>query len=74
MPVVIFKDKDYYGVMTEDCKYTPVDRFLKSRPQINKISSRFKELITIKGSVKIGVYENYNIFIDLVNDEYYQNV
>lgn len=74
MPVVIFKAKDYYGVMAEDCKYTLVGRFFKSKPQIDKIRSRFKELITITGSVKIGVYDNFNIFIDLVNKEDCQNV
>lgn len=69
MPAIIFKAKDYYGVMAEDCKYTLVGRFLKSRPQIDRIRSRFKELISLKGSVKIGVYDNYIRFIDLVNEE-----
>ncbi|OIT35441.1 hypothetical protein A4A49_63769, partial [Nicotiana attenuata] len=55
MPTVLFKETDYYGVMAEECKLTIVGRFLKLRPQINKIRSKFKELISIKGSVKIGV-------------------
>ncbi|OIT22687.1 hypothetical protein A4A49_29099 [Nicotiana attenuata] len=57
MPPVLFKATDYYGVMAEECKLTIVGRFLKPRPQIDKIRSKFKELISIKGSVKIGVYD-----------------
>ncbi|KAG5579385.1 hypothetical protein H5410_050012 [Solanum commersonii] len=31
-------------------------------------------MISIKVSAKIGVYDNYNVFIDLINAEDYQNV
>ncbi|OIT38805.1 hypothetical protein A4A49_00345 [Nicotiana attenuata] len=37
MPAVLFKAIDYYGVMAEECKLTIVGRFLKPRPQIDKI-------------------------------------
>ncbi|OIT32140.1 hypothetical protein A4A49_08908 [Nicotiana attenuata] len=37
MPAVLFKAIDYYGVMAEECKLTIVRRFLKPRPQIDKI-------------------------------------
>ncbi|OIT29282.1 hypothetical protein A4A49_35251 [Nicotiana attenuata] len=69
MPAVLFKATDYYGVMAEECKLTIVGRFLKPRPQIDKIRSKFKELISIKGSVKIEVYDNYNVFLDFTNEE-----
>lgn len=52
--VVIFKSKDYYGVMTQHCRLTLVGKFLKTRPKIEKIPSDFVEKVSIKGSVKIG--------------------
>ncbi|KAH0669878.1 hypothetical protein KY285_024015 [Solanum tuberosum] len=30
---VIFKEKDYYGIMVEECRLTIIGRFLKVRPQ-----------------------------------------
>ncbi|KAH0706060.1 hypothetical protein KY285_010590 [Solanum tuberosum] len=73
--VVIFKSKDYYGAMVEECKLRIVGRFLKPRPQIEKIRSVFKELFPIKGSAKIGVYDTFNVFIDFTNeDDFYKIV
>ncbi|KAM3264148.1 hypothetical protein P3L10_001142 [Capsicum annuum] len=74
MSAVIFKAKDYYGIMADECKYTLVGRFIKPRLQIDHIITRFKELIPIKRSIKIRVYDNYNVFIDPVNEDDYQNV
>ncbi|KAM3199810.1 hypothetical protein P3L10_032170 [Capsicum annuum] len=74
MPAVIFKSKDYYGIMAEECKYNIVGRFLKLRPQIDSIRSKFKESVTIKCSCKIGVYDNYNVFLDFTNDEDFKTV
>ncbi|WMV49351.1 hypothetical protein MTR67_042736 [Solanum verrucosum] len=54
VPVVLFKASDYYGIMVAECRFTIVGRFVKPRPQIDKIRSKFKELVTIKGSTKIG--------------------
>lgn len=53
----------------EQCKRTIVGKFLKIRPQIEKIRSRFSEKFPLKGSVKIGVYDNYNVVLDFTNDE-----
>lgn len=58
MPTVIFKATDYYGVMAAEYRLTIVGKFLKPRPQIEKIRSRFKKLFPVKGSAKIGVYDN----------------
>ncbi|XP_009610625.1 uncharacterized protein [Nicotiana tomentosiformis] len=69
MPAVLFKASDYYGIMADECRLTIVGKFLKPRPQIDRIRSKFKELIFIKGSVKIGVYDNYNVFLDFTNEE-----
>ncbi|KAG5580583.1 hypothetical protein H5410_051210 [Solanum commersonii] len=55
--------------MAEECKLTIVGRFLKPRPQIEKIRSVFKELFPIKGSAKIGVYDTFNVFIDFTNED-----
>ncbi|KAH0658164.1 hypothetical protein KY289_026912 [Solanum tuberosum] len=69
MPAVIFKASDYYGVMEPSCRRTIMGRFLKSRPQIDTIRSRFSKIFPLKGSVKIGVYDNSNIFLTFTNDE-----
>ncbi|KAK4713216.1 hypothetical protein R3W88_019123 [Solanum pinnatisectum] len=55
--------------MVAECRFTIVGMFLKPRPQIDKIRSKFKELVTIKGSTKIGVYDNFNVFLDFTNEE-----
>lgn len=34
---VIFKASDYYGVMAEESKYTIIDMFLRTRPNIERI-------------------------------------
>ncbi|OIT38822.1 cytosolic sulfotransferase 12 [Nicotiana attenuata] len=69
MPAVIFKAKDYYGVMADECKRTLVGRFLKIRPQIDKFRAQFSEKFALEGTVKIGVYGIYNVFLDFINDE-----
>ncbi|OIT40106.1 hypothetical protein A4A49_19696, partial [Nicotiana attenuata] len=69
MPAVLFKAANYYGIMAEACRLTIVGRFLKPRPQIDRLRSKFKELITIKGSVKIGVYDNFNVSLDFTNED-----
>lgn len=74
MPAIIFKALDYYGIMAEECRYTLVGRFLRARPQIDKIRSQFREKIAIKGSSIIGVYDNYNVFIDLANEDGFKAV
>lgn len=69
MPAVIFKAKDYYGIMADSYKYISVGRFLRPRPQIDRIRSRFMESVPLKGTVRIGVYCNHNVFIDLFNED-----
>ncbi|KAM3325429.1 hypothetical protein P3S67_000554 [Capsicum chacoense] len=60
--------------MVEECRLTIMGRFLKTRPQIDIIRSKFKELVTIKGSTKIGVYDNFNVFLDFTNGEEFNAV
>ncbi|XP_016565272.1 uncharacterized protein LOC107863707 [Capsicum annuum] len=69
MPAMIFKAKEYYGVMATPCRRTIVGRFMKSQPQIDTIRSRFSKKFPLKGLVKIGVYDNFNIFFTFTNDE-----
>ncbi|OIT26491.1 hypothetical protein A4A49_24679 [Nicotiana attenuata] len=71
---VIFKAKDYYGIMAEECKHTIVGRFLKPRPEIDRIRSRFREQFSLKGNVKIGVYDNFNVFLDFTTEEDFKNI
>lgn len=63
MPTIIFKASNYYGVKAEECRFIIVGKFLRTRPQIEKIGSKFAEKISVKGSVRIGFtqkleYEN----------------
>ncbi|MCD7462563.1 hypothetical protein HAX54_048792, partial [Datura stramonium] len=44
--------EDYYGIMADECKFTIAERFLKIRPQIEKIRATVKEMIPLKGSAK----------------------
>lgn len=74
IPAVIFKSDDYYGIMADECRLTIVGRFSKPRPQIEKIRSKFKELFPIKGSAKIGVFDNYNVFLDFTNEDDFNTV
>ncbi|MCE3215892.1 hypothetical protein HAX54_004014 [Datura stramonium] len=50
------------------------DRFVKSRPKIDTIRSRFFEKFSLKGSAKVGVFDNFNDFIIFTNDENYNQV
>lgn len=74
MPAIIFKGFYYYGIMAQQCKFTIVGKFLRTRPQIEKIRSKFAEKVSIKGSVKIGVYDFRTVFIDCSNEEDFNNV
>lgn len=69
MPTIIFKAKDYYGVLAEECKLTIVGKFLKHRPKIEVIRVVFMEWVAIKGLLKIGAYDNYTVFINFSNEE-----
>ncbi|MCD9646409.1 hypothetical protein HAX54_036218 [Datura stramonium] len=71
MNAVIFKSRDYYGVMASQCKRMIVGRFVKSMPQIDTIRSRFSEKSFLKGCAKTEICDNFNIFIAFTNDEDY---
>ncbi|WMV14246.1 hypothetical protein MTR67_007631 [Solanum verrucosum] len=74
IPAVIFKSSDYYVIMAAECRLTILGRFLKPRPQIDRIRSSFNEAIIVKGSAKIGVFDNFNVFIDFTNEEDFNSV
>ncbi|KAH0773507.1 hypothetical protein KY290_010644 [Solanum tuberosum] len=54
--------------MAEECKFTINGRFLKTRSQIETIQA------DLKGAIKIGVYDNRNVFIDIYNEEDFRTV
>ncbi|KAK4370176.1 hypothetical protein RND71_009651 [Anisodus tanguticus] len=41
--MVCRQSRDYYDVMAEECKFTLVGKFIKARPQLKKIRSKFTE-------------------------------
>ncbi|XP_060170350.1 uncharacterized protein LOC132601267 [Lycium barbarum] len=67
-PALVFKASKYYGAMTSLCRRTIVGRFLKSRPQIDILISRFCETYPLKRTVNIGVFDNFNIFLTFNKD------
>nr|XP_009758915.1 PREDICTED: uncharacterized protein LOC104211540 isoform X1 [Nicotiana sylvestris] len=69
MPAVIFKAKDYYGVMAEECKLTVVGKFLRTRPKIEVIRAVFMENFSLKGTVKFGAYDRRSVFIDFSDEQ-----
>ncbi|KAM3285067.1 hypothetical protein P3S67_023866 [Capsicum chacoense] len=60
--------------MAEQCKLTIVGKFLRSRPQIEKIRSKFAEKISLKGTVKIGVFDFRTVFLDFTNEDDFNSV
>lgn len=74
MPAFIVKTSDYYGVMAEECRLTIMGKFLRTQPQIEKIRSKFAEKITVKGNVKIEVYDFRTVFLDFTNEDDLKNV
>ncbi|XP_060210726.1 uncharacterized protein LOC132637688 [Lycium barbarum] len=60
--------------MAAECRFTIVGRFLKPRPQIDRLRSSFKELITLRTTAKIGVFDTFNVFIDFYNEEDFNSV
>lgn len=74
MPAVIFKAKDYYGVMAEECKLTVMGKFLRTRPKIEVIRDVFMEKKnSLKGTVKIGAYARRTVFIDFSDEQECKN-
>ncbi|XP_075075277.1 uncharacterized protein LOC142162671 [Nicotiana tabacum] len=55
--------------MTEECKYTIIGKFLRTRPNIERIRSIFAKKVSIKGEAKIGVYDFRTVFIDVTNEK-----
>ncbi|OIT22231.1 hypothetical protein A4A49_61139, partial [Nicotiana attenuata] len=50
-------------------RYTIIGKFLTNRPNIKRIRSVFAERVSLKGDVKIGVYDFRIVFIDVRNDD-----
>ncbi|XP_059281415.1 uncharacterized protein LOC132035126 [Lycium ferocissimum] len=74
VPAVLFKAKDYYELMALEFKYMLVGKFIKTRPQLDKIRSKFAEKISIKGTCKIGAFNYRTVFLDFDKEEDFKNV
>lgn len=74
IPAVIFKDRDYYGVMVDDCKLTLFGKFTYGQPRIEEIRETFLEQIPLKGKVKIGVCDYRHVFIDFNTETNFNEV
>ncbi|KAM3236174.1 hypothetical protein P3L10_016211 [Capsicum annuum] len=60
--------------MAEECKRNLVGKFIRTRPQIEKIRSKFAEKVPLKGNVKIGVYDFRTVFLDFTDEEDFNSV
>ncbi|XP_060200230.1 uncharacterized protein LOC132628470 [Lycium barbarum] len=60
--------------MAEECKFTLVGKFIKIRPQLDKIRSKFAEKITVKGTCRIGPFNYHTVFFDFLKKEDFTHV
>ncbi|XP_060188384.1 uncharacterized protein LOC132617405 [Lycium barbarum] len=74
VPAVLFNNGEYYGVMSDECKFTLVGKFIRSMPQIEKLRARFAEIITVRGKVTISVYDYRTVFLDFSNEDDFKTV
>ncbi|XP_059285004.1 cytochrome P450 CYP72A219-like [Lycium ferocissimum] len=66
---VIFKSKDYYGIMAKECKFTLIGKFVRGRPKIEVTRAAFSKKVTVKETVVIGAYDHNSVFIDFTNED-----
>ncbi|XP_060211621.1 uncharacterized protein LOC132639155 [Lycium barbarum] len=60
--------------MSNECRFTLVGKFIKTRPQIEKLRARFAEKITVKGKATIGVYDYRTVFLNFSMEEDFKAV
>lgn len=68
MPAIILRPEITTGDGSGG-RQTIVRMFISVHRQIDKIRSRFSELFSLKGLAKIGVYNNFDVFLDFANDD-----
>ncbi|KAK4716140.1 hypothetical protein R3W88_014478 [Solanum pinnatisectum] len=71
--VVIFTNEEH-ELLAETCRWMVVEEFTRGRPAIDKIRANFDKAVTLKSSVKIGAKDIFYVFIDVDNEEDFNNV
>ncbi|KAJ8563642.1 hypothetical protein K7X08_032094 [Anisodus acutangulus] len=60
VPTVLSKAKDFYEVMEEECKYTLVGKFIKTRPQLEKIDQNLQRKLLPKMTLSFSQVATLN--------------
>ncbi|KAG5575817.1 hypothetical protein H5410_055951 [Solanum commersonii] len=71
--VVVFT-KEEHELLVDTCRWTTIGKFSRGRPAIGRIRSNFTKVITTKGEVKIGAKDRYHVFIDVENEEDFNDI
>ncbi|KAH0731472.1 hypothetical protein KY290_002478 [Solanum tuberosum] len=71
--VVVFT-KEEHEILADTCRWTIIGKFSRGRPAIDRIRSDFTKVITTKGEVKIGAKDRYHVFIDVENEEDFNDI
>lgn len=61
-------------MLAEICRLTVSGKFPRIGPSIERIRLDFQGTIPLKGSVQIGVYYLYHVYIDFALEEDYRSV
>ncbi|OIT31489.1 hypothetical protein A4A49_52552 [Nicotiana attenuata] len=68
------KTKLKHDLLAETCRWTIVSKFINSRPSIDIIRPEFARTVTTKGEVKIEAKDRFHVFIDVENEEDFNNI
>ncbi|KAF3677697.1 hypothetical protein FXO37_04701 [Capsicum annuum] len=71
---VVFFTKKEHALLVDTCRWTIVGKFATARPTIDKIRSYFAKSVTIKIEVKIGAKDRFHVFIDVDNEDDFNNI
>lgn len=71
--MVVFT-KEEHKLLADTYRWTIIGKFSRGRPTIDKIRADFTKVITTKGEVKIGAKDIYHVFINVENEEYFNDI
>ncbi|KAF3632000.1 hypothetical protein FXO38_26350 [Capsicum annuum] len=71
---VVFFTKKEHALLVDTCRWTIVGKFATARPTIDKIRSYFAKSVTTKIEVKIGAKDRFHVFIDVDNEDDFNNI
>lgn len=70
--MVVFT-KEEHELLADTCRWTIIGKFLRGIPTIDQIRVDFALLLVTKGEIKIGAKDKYHVFIDVENEDNFNN-